>query len=337
VAFQTSNPIHRAQEEMIKRAMETIDGTLLLHPVVGLTKPGDIDYYTRVRSYKLLTERYNLKHPVLLALLPLAICMAGLREVLWHAIIQRNYGANHLIIGHDHAAPMKNSEEHSLYEARDLMLKREEETRVKPILFSEFVDLPGENRYEEINKQSDPTIQKQGFCIWFTGLSGAGKSTIANILVIKLLEHGRRVTLLDGDNVRTHLSKGLGFSKIDRNTNIRRIGFVASEIVKHGGAVVCAAISPYSAVRSECRIMFSHNAFMEVFVDTPIEVCEARDAKGLYSLARAGKLENFTGINDPYEAPESPEVKINTIHHSPAQSTDLIINYLIKAGLLAGE
>jgi sulfate adenylyltransferase len=186
-------------------------------------------------------------------------------------------------------------------------------------------------------KEYNLPLHKQGFCIWFTGLSGAGKSTVANILDTKLQEHGRLVTLLDGDHVRTHLSKGLGFTKEDRDTNIRRISFVASEIVKHGGAVVCAAISPYRAVRNECRLTFAISSFIEVFMDTPLEVCEARDTKGLYSLARAGKLENFTGVNDPYEAPENPEIKISFPGHSPGQAVDMIINYLVKTGFLAAE
>jgi sulfate adenylyltransferase len=186
-------------------------------------------------------------------------------------------------------------------------------------------------------KQGNPPLYKQGFCIWFTGLSGAGKSTVAAILVTKLQEQGRMVTLLDGDNVRTHLSKGLGFSKEDRDTNIRRISFVALEIVKHGGAVVCAAISPYRAVRNECRSTFTVPSFIEIFMDTPLQVCEARDTKGLYSLARAGKLENFTGVNDPYEVPESPEIKICFPGNSAEQNADMIINYLIKTHLLASE
>ena len=185
-------------------------------------------------------------------------------------------------------------------------------------------------------KQLDPLHQHQGFCIWFTGLSGAGKSTIADILVTKLMDHGRRVTLLDGDDVRTHLSKGLGFSKEDRDINIRRIGFVASEIVKHGGAVVCATISPYRAARNDCRIMFNKSSFIEVFIDTPLEVCEARDTKGLYLLARSGKLENFTGINDPYEAPENPEIKISSSDDLPEQGARIIINYLKRERLLPG-
>lgn len=379
VAFQTRNPLHRAHEEMTKRAIETVDGALLLHPVVGMTQPGDIKYFTRVRSYKRLIEKYYKEHAALLALLPLAMRMAGPREALWHAVIRRNFGANHLIIGRYHATPNAGSDGDSFYgayDAHELMLKYEQETGVKPVLFSEFVYLPDENRYEEIKKihqnksyfqlsgteirnqlkdgrsipewqlrpeivevlkESYPPSHQQGFCIWLTGLSGAGKSTIATILVKKLLEHGRQVTLLDGDVIRTNLSKGLGFSRKDRDTNIRRIGFVASEIVKHGGAVICAAISPYRSTRNECRLLIGNSFFIEVFVNTPLEICEERDVKGLYSLARSGRLQNFTGIDDPYEVPVNPEIVVETTEQLPGFNAEMIIEYLIKKGLIQAE
>lgn len=379
VAFQTRNPLHRAHEEMIKRAVETVDGALLLHPVVGMTQPGDIKYFTRVRSYKRLIEKYYKEHTALLALLPLAMRMAGPREALWHAVIRRNYGANHLIIGRYHATPNAASNGNSFYgayDAHELMLKYEKETGVKPILFSDFVYLPDENRYEEIKKipkhksyfqvsgteirnllkngknipewqlrpeiaevlkESFSPLHRQGFCLWLTGLSGAGKSTIANILVTKLLEFGRQVTLLDGDVIRTNLSKGLGFSKKDRDTNIRRIGFVASEIVKHGGAVICAAISPYRSTRNECRLLIGNTSFIEVFVNTPLEICEERDVKGLYSLARSGKLQNFTGIDDKYQEPVNPEIVVETTKQLPECNAAIIVEYLVKQGLILAE
>lgn len=379
VAFQTRNPLHCAHEEMTKRAVEMVDGALLLHPVVGMTQPGDIKYFTRVRSYKRLIEKYYKKHPALLALLPLAMRMAGPREALWHAVIRRNFGANHLIIGRNHASPNGSSDGDSFYgayDAHDLALKYERETGVKPILFSEFVYLPDEKRYEEtksipehksyfqlsgteirnslkdgrsipewqlrpeiadILKESFPPPHQQGFCIWFTGLSGAGKSTIANILVTKLMEYGRQVTLLDGDVIRTNLSKGLGFSKEDRDTNIKRIGFVASEIVKHGGAVICATISPYRSTRDECRLLMGDPSFIEVFVDTPLGICEERDVKGLYSLARSGKLQNFTGIDDPYEEPFEPEIVVETSGQLPEFNAEIIIEYLIKKGFILAD
>jgi sulfate adenylyltransferase len=377
VAFQTRNPLHRAHEEMTRRAAASVGGTLLLHPVVGMTKPGDIDHYTRVRSYKALAERYYDTSATLLALLPLAMRMAGPREALWHALIRRNYGANHLIVGRDHASPGLDSKGRPFYgpsAAQELVAQYSEELGVKPLPFSELVYLPDEDRYEEgsrvkpqtrtasisgtqvreeylrrgralprwftrpevasILAWSHPPRHRQGFCVWFTGLSGAGKSTTAEILAVKLLEHGRQVTLLDGDVVRTHLSKGLGFGKDDRDTNVRRIGFVAGEIARHGGGVICAAVSPYRSTRNECRALVGDGRFFEVFVDTPLEVCEARDTKGMYALAREGKVKNFTGIDDPYEPPLSPELVIDTTKHSAEENAELILSKLIENGFV---
>jgi sulfate adenylyltransferase len=172
----------------------------------------------------------------------------------------------------------------------------------------------------------------QGVCIWLTGLSGSGKSTIAQVLEALLLEQGRSVTVLDGDVVRTHLSKGLGFSKEDRDTNILRIGFVASEIVRHGGVVICAAISPYRATREEVRTMVGSEHFIEVFVDAPIEVCEARDAKGLYAMARRGEIKNFTGIDDPYEPPLEPDLRLDTVTCTSEESARAILDYMSETG-----
>jgi sulfate adenylyltransferase len=171
-------------------------------------------------------------------------------------------------------------------------------------------------------------------CIWFTGLSGAGKSTTADILTVLLLERGRQVTVLDGDVVRTHLSKGLGFSKEDRDTNIRRIGFVAAEVVRHGGVVLCAAVSPYRATRNDVRNMVNAEHFVEVFVDTPLEVCEMRDTKGMYAKARRGEIKDFTGIDDPYEAPLHPDITLNTVSHTPEENAHLILDYLKQQGFV---
>ena len=377
VAFQTRNPLHRAHEELTTRAAREVDGVLLLHPVVGLTKPGDIDHFTRVRSYKVLAERYYDPQQTLLALLPLAMRMAGPREALWHALIRRNFGANHLIVGRDHGSPGKDSNEQPFYgpyDAQELVAKFADETGVRPLPFSELIYLPAEDRYEEVSRipngtrttsisgsevrenylqrgrtlpnwftrpevasilaAAHPARHQQGFCLWFTGLSGSGKSTTAEILIVKLLEHGRQVTALDGDVVRTHLSKGLGFSKEDRDTNIRRIGYVAAEISRHGGGVICAAVSPYRATRNECRAMVGSQQFIEIFVDTPLEVCEGRDTKGMYKQAREGKIKNFTGIDDPYERPLNPELVIDTVNYSAEQNADRILNYLVEGGFV---
>jgi sulfate adenylyltransferase len=377
VAFQTRNPIHRAHEELTKRAAAQIGGSLLIHPVVGMTKPGDVDHYTRVRAYKMLVDRYYDKSRTILSLLPLAMRMAGPREALWHAIIRRNHGANHFIVGRDHAGPGKDSAGRPFYgpyDAQQLLQRYEAEIGVKMVPFQEIVYLPDEDRFEEqdrvppatriatlsgtqvrdeylsngkslpewftrpetaaiLSTISLPTHQ-QGFCIWFTGLSGAGKSTIAEILAILLMEHGKQVTVLDGDVVRTHLSRGLGFSKEDRDTNILRIGFVASEIVRHHGVVICAAVSPYRAARNECRAMIGENRFIEIFVDTPLEVCEQRDIKGMYAKARRGEIKGFTGIDDPYEEPLNPEIRIDTTNCPAEDNARQIVKHLMERGFL---
>ena len=380
VAFQTRNPLHRAHEELTRRAAEEVNGVLLLHPVVGLTKPGDIDYFTRVRTYKALAANYYDLKRMLLGLLPLAMRMAGPREALWHALIRRNYGANHMIIGRDHASPGNDANGKPFYEpyaAQDLVRSLENETGVKVLSFGEFVYLTEEGRYEDVRTlqpnavtarlsgtqarewyrdggidlpdwfarpevaaaiaETYPARHKQGFCIWFTGLSAAGKSTTAEILTVLLQELGRQVTVLDGDVVRHNLSQGLGFSKQDRDMNIRRIGFVAAEIVKHHGAVICAAVSPYRATRNDVRGLVGAERFIEVYVNTPIEECEKRDDKGLYAKARRGEIENFTGISDPYEPPIEPEMKLETVDKSAEQNARSIIAYLIDRGFVQPE
>lgn len=375
VAFQTRNPLHRAHEELTKRAVAAVDGVLLLHPVVGLTKPGDVDHFTRVRTYKALAGRYYDADRIVLALLPLAMRMAGPREALWHALIRRNFGASHLIVGRDHASPGLDSRGRPFYgpfDAQALVARHAEELGVAMVPFGELVYLPDEARYEEADKvgagrrtaalsgtqvrddylgagrllpdwftrpevaeilaDTYPPRHKRGVCIWFTGLSGAGKSTTADVLTVRLQEAGRQVTVLDGDVVRTHLSKGLGFSKEDRDLNIRRIGFVAGEIVRHGGTVICAAVSPYRATRNDVRSLVGADRFVEVFVDTPLDVCEARDVKGMYAQARRGEIAGFTGIDDPYEAPEAPELTLDTVACSAEANAGRIMGWLAERG-----
>jgi sulfate adenylyltransferase len=375
-AFQTRNPLHRVHEELIRRALAETQASLLLHPVVGLTKPGDVDQYQRVRSYKVLVEKYFDTSPTVLALLPLAMRMAGPREALWHAIIRRNYGANHLIVGRDHASPGSDSNGTPFYHpyaAQELVEQYSDDIGVKMIPFRELVysselegfvelsaeedrdrsvsvsgtavrsdlrkgdDLPDWLTRPEIARilaEAEPPLHRRGFCIWFTGLSGAGKSATAEILTVMLMARGRKVTLLDGDIVRTNLSAGLGFDRDGRDANVRRIGWVAGEIVRHGGAAVCAAISPYIATRAEVRTMIGTDQFVEVFMNTPLEVCEARDTKGLYAKARSGKLAAFTGVHDVYEAPESPELMLETELKSAEDNANHIIAYLESAGYL---
>ena len=377
VAFQTRNPLHRAHEELTKRAARKVDGALLIHPVVGMTKPGDVDHYTRVRTYNSLVERHYDASRTLLSLFPLAMRLAGPREAVWHAIIRKNYGANHFIVGRDHASPGNDSTGkpfYGPYDAQELLADVSAEIGVKMVSSSELVYLEDEDRYEEVDAlpkgaktlslsgtqvreeylakgrplppwftrpevasilaDGFPPRQKQGFCVFFTGLPCAGKSTIADILAVKLMEYGKAVTVLDGDVVRTHLSRGLGFSKEDRDTNILRIGFVASEIVRHNGAVICAAVSPYNATRNQVRDMVGEDSFVLVFVDSPVEVCEARDVKGLYAKARRGEIQDFTGVNDPYEAPAEAEIRVTTTDYTPDANAYAIVAYLTEKGYL---
>jgi sulfate adenylyltransferase len=380
VAFQTRNPMHRAHEELTKRAIAAIDGVLLLQPAVGMTRPGDVDHYTRVRTYKALTEKYYPADRVLLSLIPLAMRLAGPREALWHAIIRRNYGASHFIVGRDHAGPGKDSAGRPFfgpYDAQELVAAHADEIGVRMVPFKEMVFLPDEDRYEEADRvapgvrtlaisgtqvrdeylargrelpawftrpetaailaEMSPPRHRQGFCVWFTGLSGAGKSATADVVAALLSERGRRVTVLDGDVIRTHLSKGLGFSREDRDAHILRVGFVASEIVRHGGAVICAAISPYRATRSRCRTLVGGDHFLEVFVDTPLALCERRDTKGLYAKARRGEITGFTGIDDPYEPPEAPELVLKTEDSAAETNAQRVIAELSARGFVLGN
>jgi len=377
VAFQTRNPMHRVHEEMVKRAANTLDATVLIHPVVGMTQPGDIDHFTRVRCYKVLIERYFDPSSTLLALLPLAMRMAGPREAIWHAIIRRNYGATHLIVGRDHASPGRNSNDQPFYdpyEAQRLVASLQQEIGVGVVPFDELVYLPDKDSYEEKSRlpggqvfyqisgtrvrtqylpdgeplplwftrpevarilcEVYPPRYRQGLCVWFTGLPKSGKSTIAEILTVLLMERGLRVTLLDGDVVRTHLSRGLGFSKEDRDTNILRIGFVAAEILKHRGAVICAAVSPYRATRDHVRAMVGDDRFILVYVKTPLEICEQRDTKMLYARARKGEIKGVTGIDDPYEKPIAPEIVLDTVGCTPEHNAHEILEYLVERGFV---
>jgi sulfate adenylyltransferase len=380
VAFQTRNPLHRIHEELTKRAAAEVKGSLIVHPVVGMTKPGDVDHYTRVRTYKALVDNYYDKKDTMLSLLPLAMRMAGPKEAILHAIIRRNHGANHFVVGRDHAGPGNDSTGkpfYGPYDAQEIMTRYEAELGVKMIPFEMLVYLPGEDRYveekdvpqgaktlnisgtqvrddylvkgkllpdwftrpetAEILREMYPPRHKQGFCIWFTGLSGSGKSATTQVLTSLLLERGRETAVLDGDVVRTHLSKGLGFSKEDRDTNIMRIGFVAGEIVHASGAVICAAISPYRATREEARKMVGEN-FIEAYMDTPVEVCEERDVKGLYARARQamldGKPMGFTGVDDPYEPPIKPEISLKGFGATPEDNARTIVKYLEDQGYL---
>jgi sulfate adenylyltransferase len=320
VAFQPRSPIHRAHEEMTRRAAREVEGSLLIQPAVGMAQPGDIGHYTRVRTYQRLVENHYDPDRTLLNLVPLATRLAGAREALWHAIVQRNFGANYCIVEHD--------------QARELVIHHSMEIGIQAMPAGELSLSETEVREEG---KLLPEWHRQGFCIWFTGLPSSGKSTVAESLIVMLMEHGRQVTMLDGDVVRTHLSKGLGFSREDRDTNILRVGFVASEIVRHNGAVICAAVSPYRHTRGQVRAMIANHspdAFIEVFVDTPSEECERRDVKGFYAQARDGKIKGFTGVDDPYEPPLSPEIRLSTTDTTATQNAARIVQFLLTRGLI---
>jgi sulfate adenylyltransferase len=380
VAFQTRNPMHRAHQELTLRAAKEVEANLLIHPVVGMTKPGDVDHYTRVRCYQTLLPRYP-HQTVKLSLLPLAMRMGGPREAVWHAIIRKNHGCTHLIVGRDHAGPGSDSTGTPFYDpyaAQELLREHETELGVAMVPFRMMVYVEDLDKYvpqdevpegcralsisgtelrnrlaegreipewftfpevaEEL-RESHPPRHRQGFTIFFTGLSGSGKSTIANALLVKFLEMGGRpVTLLDGDVVRRHLSSELGFSKEHRDINIQRIGFVASEITKNGGVAICAPIAPYDSVRKVVRAMIEPlGGMVLIHVATPLEVCEARDRKGLYAKARAGIVKEFTGISDPYEEPADADVVIDTTDVTPGEAVQQIILHLERDGYVGAS
>ena len=377
IAFQTRNPMHRAHFELTKLAMDEHNSKLLIHPVIGMSKPGDIDHFTRVKCYQHIIKYYP-ENSVELSLINLAMRMAGPKEALWHAIIRKNYGCNRIIIGRDHAGPGVNAEGkpyYQPYDAQELIAQYQEELEIKMVPFKEMVFAKNKKTYLPLDKieQDDPIeklsgtqfkellqqrteiptwysfpevihelrkrfpkLHNQGLTVFFTGLSGAGKSTLANAIMYKLMEtEDRPITLLDGDIVRQHLSSELGFSKEDRDIHVKRIGYVASEITKHGGVAICAPIAPYSNTRKVVRNMIDEvGSFVEIHVATPLSVCEERDTKGLYKQARAGKILDFTGVSDPYEEPENPEITVDTSDITVEESSALILDKLRSLKLL---
>jgi len=377
VAFQTRNPMHRAHQELTLLAARDVEANLLIHPVVGMTKPGDVDHFTRVRCYEHILDRYP-DQTTMLSLLPLAMRMGGPREAMWHAIIRKNFGCTHLIVGRDHAGPGQDSNGEDFYgpyDAQALLKEHADELDITMVPFQLMVYAENRAQYVPIDDTTDedtvlnisgtelrrrlregleipewfsfpeviaelrkthPPRHRQGFTVFFTGLSGSGKSTIANALMVKLMElGGRQITLLDGDVVRKHLSSELGFSKEHRDLNILRVGYVASEITKNGGIAICAPIAPYTATRRSVRDLIDPlGGFVEIHVATPIEVCETRDRKGLYAKARAGLIKGFTGIDDPYEDPADPEMRIDTSDLTPDLAAHSILIKLESMGFI---
>ena len=377
IAFQTRNPLHKAHFELTTRAMKELNANLLVHPVIGMTKPGDISHFTRARCYKNIMKEYP-KHSAFLSLLPLAMRMGGPKETLLHAKIRKNYGCTHLIVGRDHAGPglgSNNEPFYEPYEAQKMFKKYQDELEIEMVKFKFMVFIPKSATYKAIDEvdkgekyktlsgtelrklldegkgipdwftfksvaqeleRSKPPLTSRGLTVFFTGLSGSGKSTLANGLVTRLLEEGSRpVTLLDGDIVRTHLSSELGFSKEHRSINIKRIGYVASEITKNGGIAICAPIAPYEKDRKLNRNLISkEGGYIEIFVNTPLEKCEERDSKGLYALAREGKIKEFTGISDPYEEPKDAEIVVDSSNKNPEILVKEIYKKIVNMGFI---
>ena len=377
VAFQTRNPMHFAHIELTKLAMQKTGANLLIHPVVGVTRPSDIDYHTRMFCYTAILKQYPIKK-AMLSILPLAMRMAGPREALWHALIRKNYGCTHFIIGRDHASPGKNDKGENFYNplsAHELVEKYKSEINIEPILFDEIVYDKTKNKYVFFNNVSDtknignisgtklrrilakgeqlpdwftpkevaqklytqyPKLKERGLVIFFTGLPSSGKSTLAKMLQLELFQRDKRfVNLLDGDVVRSYLSSELGFSKEHRSLNVQRIGFVANEIAKNNGIAICACIAPYSSDRQKNRKLINqYGRYIEVFLSTPLKVCEQRDVKGFYYGARENLIKSFTGVNDTYEKPKSAEIVIDTADQTSAQSISAIIQYLEKQELI---
>ena len=381
VAFNTSKPMHRLHRDITLRAAKEAQASILLHPAVGMTKPGDLHYYARVHCYQAIKHHYP-HNLAMLSLLPMAVRMAGPREALLNAVIRQNYGCSHIIVGPEHAAPpdvrLGGQRFYPTYAAQELVARHQDQLAIRMIPIKEMRYVPENDQFlplEQIEREGKKGLQfteqelnhhlahnqdipawysfpevvaelrrvcpprsQQGVTLFFTGLSGSGKSTLAKILYAKFIEAGGRpVTLLDGDIVRQNLSSELGFSKPHRDINVRRIGFVASEITKNSGIALCAPIAPYAATRRAVReLIEQHGAFIEIHVATPLEVCESRDRKGLYAKARQGLIPEFTGISDPYEVPEHPEIRIDTSGLTPMQAAQEILLYLLREGYLEG-
>ncbi len=377
VGFKTRHPLHRPMFEMTTKAMRQARANLLLLPVVGMTRAGDFDHYTRVRCYRSVARHYPPESHVL-SLLPHAMRLSGPRDAVLDTIIARNYGCTHFIVGHDHASPGTDRSGTPFYEhdrARRVAAEFSQEIGVEIMPFEEMVYLPFEDEYRSIDRVPEetqkisltasdirqriregrripewatfpevvdelqkayPPPRRQGFTVFLTGLSGAGKSTIAKVVYSKFLEIGDRpVTLLDGDIVRRNLSSELSFSKEHRDINVLRIGFVASEITKNRGIAICAPIAPYQYTRDEIRrVIEEYGGFIEVHVSTPLEECEKRDRKGMYAKARAGLIKGFTGVDDPYETPANPEIRLDTTDIAPVEAAQEILLFLGKKGYI---
>ncbi|TID17073.1 sulfate adenylyltransferase [Venturia nashicola] len=377
VAFQTRNPMHRAHRELTVRAARARQANVLIHPVVGLTKPGDIDHFTRVRVYQALLPRYP-NGMAVLGLLPLAMRMAGPREAIWHSIIRKNHGATHFIVGRDHAGPGKNSKGvdfYGPYDAQVAVEKYKDELGIEVVPFQMMTYLPDADEYKpkdeveagvrtldisgtelrrrlrlglaipewfsypevvRVLRESHPPRNKQGFTVFLTGYQNSGKDAIARALNVTLNQQGgRSVSLLLGETVRSELSSELGFSRTDRDKNIARIAFVASELTRAGAAVIAAPIAPFEEARKSAReIVEKYGSFYLIHVATSLDHSEKTDRRGIYAKARRGEIKGFTGVDDPYEAPVKADLVVDIEKTNVRTAVHQIVLLLEAEGLL---
>jgi len=379
IAFHTSKPMHRVHYEITINAAKSIGANLLIQPVSGVGKPGDMAYYSRVHCYQAILPYYP-KYLTMLSLIPLAMRMAGPREALQNMIVRQNYGCSHFIIGPEHASPpgVRSGAKryYERYSAQKLIKEYQDKLDIQmiPVEEMEYAEqngcyitcemlqkekiatqnfteknfnhalehgkpIPDWYSFPEVVKELSRVIlprEQKGLTLFFTGLSGSGKSTLAKIVYAKFIEQGdRAVTLLDGDVVRVNLSRELTFSKAHRDLNVKRIGYVASEITKNRGVAICAPIAPYQETRDMVKkLIEEYGAYIEIFVSTPLNTCEGRDRKGMYAKARKGIIKHFTGISDPYEEPTNPALNIDTSQSSPAECAQRIMLYLFKEGYI---
>ncbi len=377
VAFQTRNVPHRGHEHLQKTALKETDG-LFVQPVIGEKKLEDFKDEYIIASYELLIEKHYPKGEVVLGILPLKMRYAGPREAVFHAIIRKNFGCSHFIVGRDHAGV---GNYYNAFDAQKIFERfKKEEVGITIMKFNEVLYCPDCKKHvfiEEcnhknrisfsgtkmrqclINKEMPPfyimrpevynlivnsynslvddmyknnNSKKQGFVLWFTGLSQSGKTTNADAVYEVLKEKGIIVERLDGDIIRQYLTRDLGFSKEDRDENIRRVGFVAKLLARNKVAVIASFITPYKEQRENLKKEI--DSFIEVFCDCPIDDCAERDKNGLYEKAKRGEIDNFTGISDPYEKPENPDIILDTQNQSIEENKRKVISFLEEKNLI---
>lgn len=326
VAFQILKEMQWDEETICKQILQA-KGRGLLQIIGGRPEVGDVDCHRFIHRCQALGKRVSVDPPIVVSLLSWLNRRAGVRETILQAILARNFGATHLAIESlDRSSTSIGLEQHGHLRALS------EEVGVELVPFDAGAEASPENR----KRISDGVCASKGLgvCVWLTGYSGSGKSTIADLLAGMLASHERQSTVLDGDIVRAHLSKGLGYSRDDRNANVLKIGYVAREIVRHHGIAICAVISPYSVARNFVRNLIGRDRFVLVFVDAGLSVCESRDPKGLYAKARRGEVKGFTGIDDRYEPPRDPDLTLSD-RETAVENAKIIFDHLVDLGIVS--